>query len=146
MKLLKQVAGNVAKLLSARGSLKSENQLAKKAKVDQGTINDFIGRHKKGLPSDIRLSTLEKISTALEVCPWQLLIPNLPDEVFDKLSKNCSSISADGLTLLLLFESTDQKTRNEISSYATYVVGRGKDTDRRDTAQPEQTKKSGIVH
>jgi len=124
----KIVIDNILRLMDFH-KIPSQNALAKAAKVDQKTINDFMREENK--TSSIKLVTLDKIAKALKVCGWHLLVPSLPIEFINSAPK-CSKISPTGFSLLTVYETASDEVKREIIGYTDYILDRSGDSSHRD--------------
>lgn len=96
-------AQNVASLM-AKSSM-SQAALAQKSGVSQRTISNILNPESDPNYSPT-LNNIEKISTALGVSPWQMLIGAVPVDVIaskdiDKLVHSFTSVSSEGREAIL---------------------------------------------
>ena len=76
-KALQVLAENLERLIASHPELNSQPKLAAKAKMDQKTVYRIITKQNE--PSTDKL---EKLAKALNLEPWQLLVPGLvPDDL-----------------------------------------------------------------
>jgi transcriptional regulator with XRE-family HTH domain len=80
---LKEIlANNLAKLMELSADVKSQNALAKRSKVAQTTIGNYLNPSSyKGYP---QLGKVEQLANAFGLCAWNLLHPTMGDKEFSE--------------------------------------------------------------
>ena len=75
------------------------------------------------------VGTLQTLASAFKVPVWTLLVKDFPFEAL-KPSNNIKSISADGYSLLSVYESAPEEKRKSLLDYASYQL-RGSPEERK---------------
>ena len=103
--------------LMERDGIPSENALAKKAKVDQKTINNLLASDTLPNPT---MKVLEAIADTFKVEPWMLWV-----EAFDfgaVGARPLCRITSTGYRLLSVFESLPDDKRKTILDFALFQI------------------------
>ena len=103
--------------LMARDSVPSENALAKKAGVDQKTINNLLAVDTLPNPT---LKVLDSIAEAFEVATWMLWVDGFDFTVVGKTP--LMRMTAQGYQLFNAFENISDEKRKSILDFVLFHI------------------------
>ena len=104
----------------AAGKFKSKQDFAKKANVDQKTLNNILDN--KAKTPNPTLETVEKIAKGFGASPAALLVPGISADPDIHSEHPINSISEPAQVLLSAFEQANQRVRAEMLGDISYVL------------------------
>lgn len=111
------IRSNVRQLM-ARDSISSETALAKKAGVDQKTINNLLALDTLPNPT---MKVLDAIAKSFRVAPWMLWVKDFPYDALGA-SEPLNAVTRSGYRLLKVFESLNDEDRKAILNFAEFQI------------------------